>query len=204
MTTLATTLTPGRPDHLFTVEEYLRMVSAGILTKRDKVELLEGRIVEKMPIDPPHVIASELLMDLLRRTCPAPWIVRADSPLQLEDSAPEPDLMVIRGPRENYEEHHPNAQDVALVIEISDSSLRDDRTQMARVYAKSHVATYWILNLKDRQLEVHSNPSSAEEEPAYREKITIPEDGKADLRLPDGKSTQVSIKEMLPRKSAAQ
>ncbi len=113
------------------------MVTAGILTKRDKVELIEGRIVEKMPIDPPHVAALERVCDLLRKACGPDWLVRVDAPLPLQDSAPQPDAMVIPGPQDRYDDRHPSPEDVLLVIEVSHSTLREDRNEMARLYARS-------------------------------------------------------------------
>src|SRR4051794_40042160 len=98
MTTMASPPIPPRPERLFSVDEYLRMISAGILTKRDKVELIEGRIIEKMPTDPPHEAALQRIHELLRNACRSEWMVRAESTLRLEKSAPVPDAMVIRGP----------------------------------------------------------------------------------------------------------
>jgi Uma2 family endonuclease len=186
MTTLAPPPISPRPERLFTVDEYLRMVETGILTKRDRVELIEGRIVEKMPTDPPHVLALELLSELLRNASPPAWIVRLEAPLHLKNSLPQPDIMVIRGPREQYAQRHPVAQDVLLVVEISDSTLREDRTEMACLYAAARVPFYWILNLKNRRLEVHSDPSGPDSAPTYRRKLDIPEDGTVRLAYPEG------------------
>ncbi|HVT80748.1 MAG TPA: Uma2 family endonuclease, partial [Phycisphaerae bacterium] len=170
--------------------------------KRDKVELIEGKIVEKMPTDPPHVLTLELVYELLRGACQPGWIIRTEAPLQLEQSEPEPDAMIIRGPREQYAGRHPNPDDVLLVIEVSDSTLRDDRNEMARLYAEGRIPFYWIVNLKDRWLEVHSEPSGPGAAPAYTQKKVIAEDGTAILSFPDGMTAKLPVKGMFPTKSS--
>lgn len=177
------------------------MVSAGILTKRDKVELIRGRVVEKMPIDPPHVAALERVCALLRMACGSDWVVRADAPLELDGSAPEPDAMVIRGPHERYDDRHPVAQDVLLVIEVSASTLREDRNEMADLYAESRIGNYWIVNLQDRRLEVYTEPSGPAASPSYRRKADIEEDGTVALQFPGGVVAQFAVREMFPRTS---
>ena len=198
MTTLAKSPIPERPERLFTVQEYLRMVAAGILNKRDKVELIEGRIVKKMATDPPHVLVLEMVCDLLKKACDPGWIVRVDSPLTLEKSAPEPDAMVIRGPRELYRKQHPVASDVLLVVEVSDSTLREDRNEMAQLYGGARIPTYWIVNLQDRRLEVHTEPSGPSAAPTYRRKIDIEEEGTVALQFPGGTLVQFAVREMFP------
>jgi Uma2 family endonuclease len=197
MSTLAQLPISSRPERPFTVEEYLRMVEAGILTKRDRVELIEGRIVETMPTDPPHVLALELLSELLKNACPPAWIVRLNAPLSLKKSCPQPDIMVIPGPRELCAKRHPVAQDVLLVVEVSDSTLFEDRTKMARMYAAARIPSYWILNLKNRRLEVHSDPSGPRSVPTYRRKLEIKEDGAASLAFPET-TKELPVSAMFP------
>ncbi len=202
MTTLFKTSFSERPERRFSVDEYLRMVSAGILTKRDQVELIDGRIVEKMPTDPPHILAFELVAELLRSVCPHGWIVRVDAPLKLEQSAPEPDAMVIRGPREQYGERHPGPLDALLIVEVADSTLAEDRNDMAQLYAEAAIPVYWILNLRNRRLEVHSEPSGPDAFPSYHRKVDIEEGKTVMLQFPEG-TRELAVADMLPRKSAA-
>jgi Uma2 family endonuclease len=155
-----------------------------------------------MPTDPPHVLALELISDLLRNACTSAWIVRLDAPLNLETSAPEPDAMIIRGPREQYAQRHPTSEDVLLVVEISDSTLREDRSEMARLYAGSRIPFYWILNLRNRRLEVHSDPSGPDAVPTYRRKLDIEEQGVVSLAFPEG-AREISVGAMFPKNSGA-
>src|SRR4051794_28395359 len=88
---------PSLPVRLFTVEEYHRMIDAGILGEDDPVELLEGLIVPKMPRNPPHDCGIELAEQSLRSRLPVAWRVRVQSAITTADSEPEPDLAVARG-----------------------------------------------------------------------------------------------------------
>jgi Uma2 family endonuclease len=199
MTTLLRLPIPERPERRFTVQEYLRMIDAGILTKRDKVELIEGRIVEKMPTNAPHEAALQRVLELLQRNCPANWMVRAEATVQFDSSAPEPDVMVIRGPIDRYDFEHPRARDVLLIIEVSDSTLRADRGEMAQIYAGASIPFYWIVNLRDRRLEVHSNPTGRHEFPAYRVRQDVSDQDTVSLPFPEGPAVVLKVGDMFPR-----
>jgi Uma2 family endonuclease len=201
MTTLSQLPILERPERLFSVDEYMRMIGAGILTKRDKVELIEGRVVKKMAIDPPRVAALERLCELLRRVCGTEWIVRMEAPLKLESSLPEPDAMVIRGPADRYDDQHPSPEDVLLVIEVSNSTLREDRNEMSRLYAGARIPYYWIVNLRNRCLEVHADPTGTDALPTYRRKQDIADDGTAILPFPEG-AKDIVVGNIFSKKSA--
>ena len=95
-------------------------------------------------------------------------VVFTQHPLQLPDSSePQPDILVVKPPLERYEERHPLPEDILLIIEISDSTFRKDKTDKLALYASAGIPEYWILNLKKMQLEVNRIPDRAEER--YRE-----------------------------------
>ena len=146
------------PMHRFTVEQYHEMIRTGILTENDRVELLEGWIVDKMPQHPAHAGTISILARYLRELLPARWIVRIQSPVTLGDSEPEPDLAVAVGPEERYRGAHPDAADLAMVVEVSDTTLTEDRTRKHRVYAASRIPVYWIVNLPELAVEVYTRP----------------------------------------------
>lgn len=157
---MTTTLTP---DPLFTlrrfsVDEYHRMVELGILTPDDRVELLEGMVVEKMGQNPPHSTVLRKLLQALTDRLPAEYIASPQLPITLADSEPEPDIAIVIGPCDRYDKRHPYAADVALVIEIADRSLDRDRIEKARIYAASRIPIYWIVNLASGEIEVHTKP----------------------------------------------
>jgi hypothetical protein len=151
----------------FTVDEYHRMIQAGILTEDDPVELLEGWIVFKMPRDPRHDATIGLTEEALRSTLPAAWRVRVQSAITTGNSEPEPDLAVVLGPVTRYMAHHPGPADIGILIEVADSSLARDRGEKARAYAGAGIACYWIVNLQANEVEVYTGPSGPADFPAY-------------------------------------
>jgi Uma2 family endonuclease len=147
-----------RPLYRLSVEQYERMAEAGILKDKDRVELLEGFLVEKMTRNPPHNSAGDHAAELLRSILPPEWRVREQKAIRLSRSVPEPDVSVVEGPLSRYARRHPVPQDIALVIEIAQSSLKEDREYMGGVYAQARIPVYWIINLVERQIEVYSQP----------------------------------------------
>lgn len=149
------------PSSLYrlTLEQYEAMVDSGIFTCRDKVQLINGYLVSKMTQNTPHATADDLCGDRLNRVLPPGWYVRVGKPIRLptESSEPEPDRCVVRGGIRDYSARHPGPSDLALAVEVADSSLDDDRMQ-ADIYGRAGIPFYWIINLIDRQVEVYSNP----------------------------------------------
>jgi len=152
----------------FSVDQYHAIIRAGILTEDDPVELLEGWLVTKMPKNPRHSVVTQQTPEALVRVLPSGWYVNTQEPITTADSEPEPDIAVVRGERRQYLDHHPGPQDVPLVIEVADSSLRRDRTLKKRLYAAAGILVYWIVNLIDNQIEVHTDPSGPGDQPDYR------------------------------------
>ena len=145
-----------------TVQQYDRMIRDGIIREADRVELVEGLVVTKMGRNRPHVQAGVKGLRLLSALVPANWHVRKEDPIVVSDwSKPEPDLAVVRGRDADYDERDVTSADVAIVVEIADSSLTADREDMARVYSASGIPIYWIINLVEQRVEVYSNPGSA-------------------------------------------
>jgi Uma2 family endonuclease len=131
------------------------------------VELIEGVLVFRMPKNPPHVVAVQQVLELMRQLLPVGWHYRVKSPLTLADGEPEPDGLVTRGTLRDYLDRHPGPADVALVVEVADSSLARDRGIKLRSYARAGVATYWVVNLAERFIEVYTDPRPTLAEPAY-------------------------------------
>jgi Uma2 family endonuclease len=153
--------------HHFTVAQYERMTETGVITHRDRVELLEGVIVDKMTQHPPHNAMIDLARHALAPLLPTAWLCREQKAVCLTDSEPEPDLVVARGPMERYMHRHPTTQDIALVIQVADSSLSEDRDRKGRLYSRARLPVYWIINLIDVQIEVYTEPKGGRA-PAYR------------------------------------
>ena len=153
----------GDEPCLFSVEQYHRMGEAGILTSKDRIVLLEGRLVRKMTIHPPHAYGVMRCFKLLFLLVdPSVWTVRSQQPITLGASEPEPDGSVARGTDADYSAgRHPVASQLGMVVEVADSTLRIDRTVSARIYGGAGIPVYWIINLIDRQVEVMTQPTAA-------------------------------------------
>jgi Uma2 family endonuclease len=142
----------------WTRDEYERLVDFGVF-QRDPVELIGGQLIVAEPQGSYHATAVGAADDALRAILPHGWIVRAQMPIALdEESAPEPDLVVVRGTRGDYRASHPARP--ALVVEVADSSLDFDRQHKGSLYARAGVADYWIVNLIDRVVEVFREPTA--------------------------------------------
>jgi Uma2 family endonuclease len=143
----------------FTVHQYDKMTAAGIIAEDEPVELIEGFLVTKMGRNRPHIVAGKKGLRVLTTILPPGWHVAKEDPIVASDwSKPEPDLAIIKGSAEDYLDQDVSAGDVALVIEIAESSLSIDQRDMARVYASSGIPVYWIVNLVDNQIEVYAKP----------------------------------------------
>jgi Uma2 family endonuclease len=139
--------------------EYDRLVELGMF-HGERIELLDGLLVVREPQHSPHATAVQLVQKALERAFGPGWHVRPQMPFALDDdSEPEPDAVVVPGGPRDYVGAHPTH--CALIVEVADSSLLFDRRKKAALYARTGVADFWILNLKDRVLEVYRDPRSA-------------------------------------------
>ena len=153
------------------IEQYHAIIQAGILTDDDSVELLEGWLVFKMPKNPPHRATTRLVRTALDNILPAGWYVDSQEPITLSNSEPEPDIVVVRGDTRQYLDRHPGAEDIALIIAVSDTTLQRDRTVKKGIYARAGISIYWIVNLVEEQLEVYYQPLVEVEQPDYSQRL---------------------------------
>jgi len=153
------------------IEQYHAIIQAGILTSDDSVELLEGWLVFKRPKNPPHRVTTRLVRTALENILPAGWYVDSQEPIALSNSEPEPDIVVVRGDTRQYLDRHPRAEDIALIIEVSDTTLQRDRTVKKRIYARAGISIYWIVNLVEEQVEVYSQPLVEVEQSDYSQRL---------------------------------
>ena len=144
----------------FTVDEIERMVQAGILHEDDRVELLDGQIVEMSPINPPHASCVKRLNRLF-----APLSARAQATVGIQDplvldphQAPQPDVALLRYRADGYQTRNPRPPDTFLVIEVADTSVESDRQRKIPLYARAEIPEAWLVNLPDGGIEIHSEP----------------------------------------------
>ncbi len=180
------------------VEQYHAMAEAGVLTENDPVELLEGWLVYKMTKKPFHSSATGFVADALRDALPAGWYVRNQEPITLRASEPEPDVAVIRGIRREYLGRHPSASEVALVVEVADSTLVQDRNSKKRIYARAGISFYWLVNLVDMQIEVYTNPTGPAPFPTYNEQRDYQIGDTLPVIVDGDEIGQLAVRDLLP------
>ena len=149
---------PGPSPKRWTREEYERFVDLGAITPGDHVEFIEGEIVQKMSQKPGHSNAVGRTTLALSEIFGREFLFREGRPVIVEESEPEPDVSVVRGPLSRYDREHPQGNDLILLVEVSDTSLGYDRGRKAALYARGGVREYWILDLNARRLLVHRGP----------------------------------------------
>lgn len=150
-----------RPRRLFTVEEYHRMAEAGIFHPDERVELIEGEIVEMAPIGPRHVgcviNATRLFITRLGDRV----VVSPQNPVVIRPrSEPQPDLLLLRPRAVSYSRELPTSEDVLLAVEVADTSVRFDRLVKARLYARAGIAEFWLFLAMDGTVEVYRGPGA--------------------------------------------
>jgi Uma2 family endonuclease len=147
------------PLRRISADEYHRMGEAGILGSDERVELLDGLLIEMSPIGNRHLYAVRVLTDMLTARYAKLAIVDVQSPVHLgPGSEPEPDLMLLRRPHERYAERKPIAADVYLLIEVADSSVAFDTGPKLRTYAEAGIREVWVVDLVDEVLRVFIEP----------------------------------------------
>src|SRR5262249_28982014 len=153
---------------LLSVEDYERMIETGIIRSDERVELWEGWLVEKPPMNPPHAAAIRRFLRLLKVILSAGWCYQSQLPIRLSDGMPEPDVAILRGVEEDYDNRHPTPADTLLLVEVSDSSIELDRVDAGRMYARAGVPVFWVVNIPEEQVEVYTEPIRRSATPRYR------------------------------------
>ena len=142
----------------WSVKEYHQMIATGILNERH-VELITGKIIEMSPEGPLHRKINDDMAEYLREKLRGQAKVYESHPVTLPDSEPEPDVAVVKLPISLYDSHHPSAEEIYLLIEISDSTLEKDLEQKRIAYARAGILEYWVVDLKASQLIRFTEPS---------------------------------------------
>jgi Uma2 family endonuclease len=189
---------PPESFYRLTVEQYHAMTRGGILTDDDPVELLEGLLVCKMTKYRPHTLVTGLLRDGLSDVVAPGCYVDAQEPVTTADSEPEPDLLVVRGTRRDYTDRQPRPEEVPMVVEVADTTLRRDRGVKKRIYAAAGVPVYWIVNLKERQIEVYTGPTGPSLRPTYAQRQDYGPDDAVPVLIDGLEVGRVLVRDVLP------
>lgn len=136
------------------------MAEVGILAPDARVELLDGEIFEMLPIGPFHANSVRRFINYFAALSAGRWLVDVQNPVRLNSrSEPQPDFVLLRPLDEEYAQRHPTPDDVFLLVEVADSSVKYDSGRKLAAYAKAGVREYWIVNLVKRVVEVYRKPS---------------------------------------------
>ena len=188
---------PPLAFHRFTVDEYHRLGDAGILGPENRVELIDGWILEKAVQKPPHARSNARLQRLLPRIIPPGVEVQFQLPITLATSEPEPDGAVTRGPEGRYNDVHPGPRDVLLVVEVSDTSLEFDQGDKLLLYAAARLPVYWIVNIPNQRVEVYTSPRRGRR-PSYQNRTDYDRGSQVPVVL-NGKTVgEIAVNDLLP------
>jgi Uma2 family endonuclease len=145
----------------WTVQEYYRMSELGILDPTERTELIAGQIVLMVAKGTPHVLTLRLLVSELEALLSnRPAFLSTQDPIHLNNSSePEPDLAIVKGNALDYMEQHPQPQDIYLVVEVADSTLKQDCEVKDKIYAQAGIADYWVVDIPHRQVHVFRDPT---------------------------------------------
>ena len=158
--TLANTRKPSIPTQkLWSVDDYYRMSELGILAPDERTELIEGEIILMAAKNPPHVAISKFAADYLSNLLGNSVLVRAQDPVRLSSrSEPEPDIALVQPPLERYFDHHPTPEEIFLIIEVADATLRYDLKRKAELYAKAKISEYWVIDVNLARVHAFREP----------------------------------------------
>ncbi len=185
---------PPRKKSKWSVDEFHRVRATGVWDGL-RTYLIRGEIWEQGEMNPPHAVIVGLVQDVLRILFGFGFTVRAQVPLVLTDSSPFPDLAIVKGQQRDYLKVHPNTAD--LIVEIADSSLFEDTTTKAEVYATGGILDYWVVDVENRLLIVFRDPAPLPDGGlAYRTRLEL---GIADTLAPlAAPSSPVRVADLLP------
>ncbi len=191
---MSTTLAPR--THSWTRGEYYKIADAGLFHSK-RVELIEGQVVEMSPVGSVHATGVVLVARVLEDVLKDGYVIRWQMPLALsEHSEPEPDVAVVQGSVRDYTRQH--LAIAVLVVEVFDTSLGYDRTTKAALYAEAGIAEYWIINLRDSQIEAHRQPQPTAEGYGYRYAETVALSNMESITPRAAPAVSISIEDLLP------
>ncbi|MGP0065882.1 MAG: Uma2 family endonuclease [Isosphaeraceae bacterium] len=189
----------GVVPYRLTVRQYLKMIDTGIFRDEDHVELLGGLLVDKMTKKDPHNFAIDMLGAILDQDLAPNWIARQEKSVVLGRFwRPEPDIAVARGPRDRYRARAPGPGDLAVLIEVADTSYSIDRGKKWQKYGSSRIPAYWIVNLPQRQIEVYTVPSGRGKSAGYRDVTIYGEDDEVPLVIEGRELGRIKVRDLLP------
>lgn len=181
--------------HKWTQKEYYQMAELGFFQGK-RVELIKGEIIEISPMKSAHATGINLLAQILETIFSENFVIRTQMPMNFgKSNAPEPDLALVEGGIRDFAISHPKMAE--LLVEVTDTTLRYDQTIKAELYAQNKIQEYWILNLKNRRLEVYRQPRKYKKLGAIYQEIQLlsENDRVSPLAAPTAK---IKVADLLP------
>ena len=147
--------------HRFTVDDYYRMARAGVLGEDDRVELIDGEVVDMPPIGPGHSSSVARIGKTFERALGDVALVWTQNPLRLDRyTEPEPDVALVRTRSDFYRSAHPGPDDILLVVEVADTTLAADRSIKMPLYARHGVPEAWLVDVRGDVIHVYRDPAA--------------------------------------------
>jgi len=135
------------------------MAEAGVLRPDARVELLDGRIIDRSPIGPFHGEVTTYLTEIFAAASKGRWRTRVQNSVRLDEhSEPQPDLVLAKPIAETYRKRHPQPEEIFLLVEVADTTLETDQTDKLPAYGRAGISEVWIVNLNNETIEVYREP----------------------------------------------
>jgi len=183
------------PLHRITADEFERIIAAGALEDPGRVELIDGHMVDKVAKTAEHGYATKQVVKALASRLPSGWTWRQEQPVRIPAyDEPEPDVAIVQGSDVDYEHQIPTAAQAAPLVEVSGATLGQDRGQKRSAYARDGVPVHWIVNLVDRQIEVHSRPGKA----GYKSRKVYPAGQHVPVAIGGQSLPPIAVDDLLP------
>lgn len=149
------------PHRKFTVDEYHYFIEQGVFQPEERLELIEGELIEMSPIGKRHASCVDRLVEFFVEVSKRSFIVRSQNPIVLDDfSEPQPDVCLLHRREDFYRTTNATAKDVLLVVEVADTTVRYDREVKFPRYAANGIAEAWLIDLESDRVEIHSEPTA--------------------------------------------
>jgi Uma2 family endonuclease len=143
----------------WSIADYHKMIEAGIMSDRN-IQLIDGELIEMSPEGVIHAAYGGSIADYLRQILIGKAWIREAHPITLTNSEPQPDIAIVKLPKNKYFQNHPKPQDIFWLIEISDTTLAYDLSKKKEIYAAANIPEYWVLDVKDKKLIVFTKPKN--------------------------------------------
>jgi Uma2 family endonuclease len=174
----------------FSVDEYDRMIEAGIFTEDDRIELIDGEVVKMSPVGNSHAACVKRSTAIFYQQVAQQVVISVQDPIQLDDySKPQPDIALLKPRKDFYAQSPPTPADVLLLVEVADSSVAYDRGVKIPLYARAGISEVWLVDLPREVIEVYAQPANSVYQSVYEarrgDRLTLASLPKFELRVDD-------------------